>query len=123
MSTQSPACGHQRELLAPSGTPDNPHAHLDPAAAAGSRWAWGNEIAEDWRVTDPGYGCQGLTLARPFHVDALRERFPPSMGLRVIVSRQGGRQPSMSLGDRADLVGITTPLPGVRPHGEGETAL
>lgn len=119
MSEESPESN--RVTVAPSGTPDNRHARLDPTVAADVRW--GNEIAEDRHVTDPGYGRQGLTLARPFHVDALRERFPPSMGLRVVVSRPGGRQPSMSLGDRADLVGITTPLPGVRPHGEGETAL
>ncbi len=112
-----------RVTVATAGTPDNPHAHLDPVVEAEVRW--GNEIAEDWHVTDPHFGYWGLVLARPFHLDALREhfRFPPSVGLRVVAAGPGGQRPSMSLGDRLNFVGITTPLPGDWAHGEGEVAL
>jgi hypothetical protein len=123
VSTHIPGDDHEREPVATSGTADHPHAHLNPVVEA--ELSWGNEVAEDWHVTDPHFGYWGLTPARPFHVDALRERFrfPASVRLRVVAGGPGGQKPSMFLGDRVAFVGITAPLPGDWPHGEGEVAL
>ncbi|MFI1092152.1 hypothetical protein [Streptomyces sp. NPDC020917] len=107
--------------IARSGTPGNPHAHLDPLVEAEIRW--GNEVAEDWHITDPHFGYWGLTLARPFHVDELRAHFtfPPSFTLGVTGSRPGGQKPSMSLGDRLNFVGISAPIPPGWP--DADTAI
>ncbi|MEE4544880.1 hypothetical protein V2S66_23305 [Streptomyces sp. V4-01] len=119
MSTPS----EQPVPVQPAGTGDNPHAHLDPVVAAEVRW--GNRVERDWHITDPHFGYWDLTLARPFHLERLRAefRFPPTIGLAAVASRPGGQRASMSLGDSANLVGITAPLPAGWPDADADIGL
>jgi hypothetical protein len=115
VSEESPGSGPVP--VASSGTADNPHAHLDPVVEA--ELSWGNEVAEDWHVVTAA-NHQALALARPFHVDALRERFrfPRDVGLYVIGARSRKEVPMMHLSDWFSKGHVTAPLPGGWPNAD-----
>jgi len=102
---------------------DNRHVHVDPLVDAEVRW--GNEIAEDWHITDSRLSHWGLTLARPFHVDEVRARFsfPSDVGLYVVGARRRREVPTMCLSDILGVARVTAPLPEDWPHGEGQVEL
>ncbi|MEC3998616.1 hypothetical protein VSR01_36080 [Actinacidiphila sp. DG2A-62] len=118
MSTHIPGDDHEREPIATSGTADHPHARLDPVVEADL--SWGNEVAEDWHVTDPRFEYWGLTPARPFHVDALRERFrfPYEVSLYVVGGRRRKDVPMMHLMDRLGVARVSAPVPDGWPNAD-----
>ena len=101
---------------------DNRHAHVDPLVDAEVRW--GNEIAEDWHITDSRLSHCGLTLARPFHVDEVRAHFsfPSDVGLYV-GARRRREVPTTCLSDILGVARVTAPLPEDWPVDEAAVLL
>jgi hypothetical protein len=114
----------QRLLLAASGYAGMPEAHLEPLVSA--ELSWGNSIRQSWRRTDRLLDDRRLTLARPLHVDLLRQtfRFPPSIGMYAVLPRPATHQEGrLMIGDSANYVGIDSPLPKDWSFGEGPVEL
>ncbi|WP_434594701.1 hypothetical protein [Streptomyces sp. A5-4] len=99
-----------RTLLAAAGSATNPHAHLGPVVAA--EVAWGNQVVKDCYVVDWHFGDWSLGLARPFHVDLLREtfRFAPETRLVNVAPRPGGQPGRMSLAG-SSFAAVSAPIP------------
>ncbi|MFE0099492.1 hypothetical protein [Streptomyces sp. NPDC059009] len=102
--------GDERLRIAASGTRQHPHAHFAPVVEA--ELSWGNSVVRDWHLMDPKIGGWQLELARPFHVELLREtfRFPPNFALHVIGAEGPLPLPRMSLGDKC-FMAVVAPAP------------
>lgn len=99
-----------RRVIAERGTGEAPHCHLDVVVEA--ELSWGNRIDYDWRIVDPHLMDWTLDLAKPFHLDLLRQsfRFAAGVALGVYPSSSGGFSPRMSLAT-PDFSSIIAPLP------------